>query len=85
MHVVNMFAMQATVALGGMQGPEGEALPPDPELARFHIDLLGILEEKTKGNLTDNESKVLASVLNELRMIYVQLIQHMTAQPKADS
>jgi len=73
-HLINMLAMQAVMALGGMQGPQGEAIPPDPELARFHIDLLGLLETKTKGNLSADEGKTLNGVLHELRASYVHLM-----------
>lgn len=82
MHLINMLAMQATVALGGMRGPQGETIEPDPELARFHIDMLGLLEEKTKGNLDDEESKTLVAVVRELRSMYVQLAQMMAQAPK---
>jgi len=82
MHLVNMLAMQTSVALGGMQGPQGETIPPDPELARFHIDTLGVLEEKTAGNLTDDEAKVLSSVLRELRAVFVQVMQAAAPPPK---
>jgi hypothetical protein len=73
-HLVNMLAMQAAVALGGMRGPTGEAMPPDPELARFHIDLLGVLQEKTKGQLDDEEEKALTAVLRDLRLAYVDVM-----------
>ncbi len=72
-HLVNMLAMQAAVSLGGMQTPDGHSVPPDPQMARFHIDLLGVLEEKTAGNLTDDEKKNLSAVLHELRAAYVQV------------
>jgi len=41
------------------------------DMAKHNIDLLGVLEEKTKGNLTPEEKKLLDSVLYELRMRYV--------------
>jgi hypothetical protein len=80
LHLLNSLAMQAAVALGGMRGPQGEAIPPDPELARFHIDLLGLLEEKTKGNLDDEEQKTLSAVLHDLRGAFVQLMHAMAGQ-----
>jgi hypothetical protein len=42
------------------------------ELAKNSIDILGMLEDKTKGNLTDEEAKYLQHVLTELRMNYVE-------------
>jgi len=71
--LVNLMAMQAMYALGGMQGPSGENIPPNPIAAKHHIDLLEVLSIKTKGNLTDDEQKALDAVLYELRMVYVQM------------
>ena len=70
--LVNMLAMQAAIALGGFQGPGGERIPPNPAAAKHHIDLLDVLDNKTKGNLTDDEKRVLDTALYELRMQYVQ-------------
>ena len=70
--LVNMMAMQAIVALGGGQGPGGEQYPANPAAAKHCIDLLGVLGEKTKGNLTEEEQRVMDSVLYELRMQFVQ-------------
>ena len=71
--LVNMLAMQAAIALGGYQGPGGERIPPNPAAAKHQIDLLDVLEQKTKGNLSEEEKRVLDTVLYELRMQYVQM------------
>jgi len=42
------------------------------ELARFTIDLLGVLEEKTRGNLSEEEDQVLQKSLADLRLLYVR-------------
>ena len=70
--LVNILAMQAAIALGGYQGPGGERIPPNQAAAKHHIDLLDVLEQKTKGNLTNEEKRTLDTVLYELRMQYVQ-------------
>lgn len=70
--LISMLAAQAMVSMGVMPGPDGDA-KVDRVFAKHFIDLLGILEEKTKGNLTDDESKMLTQVLHDLRMGYVQL------------
>ena len=72
--LLNMLAMQAAIALGGYQGPGGERIPPNPAAAKHHIELLDVLEQKTKGNLTDEEKRALDGVLYELRMQYVQAV-----------
>ncbi len=70
--LVNLVVMQAAMALGGFTGPKGESIPPDLTSARHYVDLLGLLEEKTAGNLTAEEKRVLDGVLYELRMQFVQ-------------
>ncbi len=76
--LINLLAMQAAIGLGGLQGPGGERIPPNPMAAKHHIDLLEVLESKTEGNLTDDEKRTLDGVLHELRMQYVQAV---TAPP----
>ena len=51
---------------------EGQEKEPDLELAKYNIDMLETVEEKTKGNLTENEQKVLTNTLNQVRMAYVE-------------
>jgi hypothetical protein len=69
--LLNMLAMQAMIGLGGYQGPGGERIPPNPVSAKHFIDLLDVLEKKTKGNLDEEEKKAMDAVLYELRMQYV--------------
>jgi len=69
--LVNSLMMQTLMAMGGVEDPESKKRIVDLNLARFHIDMLGVLEEKTRGNLTDEENKVLAQVLHELRMNFL--------------
>lgn len=71
--LLNLLVMQAMAGLGLVQGPGGEAIPPNIEAAKHFIDMLQVLEDKTKGNLSDDESKVLDQVLYEMRMRYVQV------------
>jgi hypothetical protein len=46
--------------------------PPDPRLARHFIDMMAMLQEKTKGNLTWEEERLLNNSLTELRFRYMQ-------------
>jgi len=68
-----MLTTQALFALGVLQVKGQEGREPDLEMAKYNIDMLEALEEKTKGNLTPQEEKALKSTLNELRMGYVQV------------
>jgi hypothetical protein len=49
-----------------------ETTPPDLMMAKHNIDLLHLLEEKTKGNRTTEEDQLLAHLLFQLRMSFVQ-------------
>ena len=71
--LISMLATQALFALGLLQIKGQEGRQPDLELAKYNIDMLEILQEKTKGNLTDEEEGVLTTTLSELRMGYVKV------------
>ena len=71
--LVSMLTTQALFALGVLQVQGQEEREPDLEMARYNIDMLETLEEKTKGNLTPEEQKALKNTLSELRMGYVQI------------
>ena len=73
--LVSMLATQAFYALGLIRPEEDKdkEIEPDWQIAKFNIDMLGMLEEKCKGNLTDEEADLLKSTLDQLRMLFVQL------------
>jgi len=71
--LISMLTTQALFALGVLQVKGQEGRQPDLEMAKYNIDMLEALEEKTKGNLTPEEEKALKSTLSELRMGYVQV------------
>jgi hypothetical protein len=71
--LISMLATQALFALGLLQIKGQEERKPDLELAKYNIDMLQVLEDKTKGNLSKEEEIVLANTLNELRMGYVKV------------
>ena len=48
---------------------------PEFQMAQQSIDLLAMLQEKTRGNLTDEEARFLDNMLYDLRMLYVQVSQ----------
>ena len=69
-HVLSL-ASTALIALGKMPAPDGEPHPIDLETARHLIDVLAMLETKTKGNLDEAEGKLLASLIYDLRVAFV--------------
>ncbi len=66
-------ATQAMVALGQLPDPFENKPVVNLELAQHHIDMLAMLEAKTKGNLDPDEAEMLAAVLHQLRMVYVMM------------
>jgi Domain of unknown function (DUF1844). len=65
---------QAELHLGLLHfGEEKDKPKPDLKMARHAIDLLGVIEEKTRGNLSLEEKRLLENSLTELRFRYVQV------------
>ena len=73
--LVSNIVAQALFALGAIADPRTGKRYRDLGLAKHQIDLLSMLEEKTRGNLTEQEKKMLDNALYEVRMAYVQLAQ----------
>lgn len=69
--LVSGMATQAVAAMGQLPGDDGKPLPVRLDYARHYIDLLGVIESKTTGNLTDSEQKFLQNTLHQLRMLFV--------------
>lgn len=65
-------ANTALFQLGLVKGSESDEPKKDLAGARQTIDLLALMEEKTRGNLTDQEQKILAETLFQLRMVFVE-------------
>jgi hypothetical protein len=63
----------AAMALGLAPNPQSGKVEKDLDMARFHIDLLVLLREKTKNNLIDEEQKFLDSVISDLQIKFVQV------------
>ncbi len=66
---------QALLHLGEIPNPMTRALERDLGAAKHVIDILGILQEKTRSNLEPGEASLLDSVLYDLRMRYVELVR----------
>ena len=63
----------ALIHLGEVPDPATGKVEPDLDLAKQTVDLLGLLKEKTRGNLTRDEEQLLDAILFDLRMRYVKL------------
>ena len=70
--IVASFAAQASVALGQVPNPMTNKSEVNLDLAKHAIDMLAILQQKTKGNLTADETGMLEGVLHQMRMAYLE-------------
>ncbi len=76
--LVTTFATEAMMALGQLPNPVSNESSFSPEHARYAIDMLQMLEEKTQGNLSPEEGNMLSSLLHQLRMLFVSLQEEKT-------
>jgi hypothetical protein len=65
-------ASSACMSMGLAPDPQSGGIDKDKNMARFNIDLLVMLKEKTKNNLTEEEKKFLESMITDLQMKFVQ-------------
>lgn len=65
-------ASAAMIEMGLVEDPQTKQKKKNPNLAKQHIDLLIVLEEKTRGNLSDEEKNLLTSVIQDLRLNFVK-------------
>jgi hypothetical protein len=78
--LVNSLVAQTFYALGGVEDPRTHRRYVDLDLAKHHIDTLAVLEDKTRGNLTDEEQRLLDQALYETRIQYVNIAQRVSPQ-----
>ena len=77
--LISTLASQALSGLGAIPDPIENKPVIRLDLAKHMIDTLGVLEEKTKGNLTPEEDQMLTSTLHQLRMAYLSIQQDAAA------
>ena len=83
--LVGTLASQAIMGLGALGDQKTGRVVIDLGTARFSIDLLSVLEEKTKGNISEEEAKELAQTLAELRARFVQISNLVAQQSVAEA
>jgi Domain of unknown function (DUF1844). len=71
---ISGLAVQTLIHLGKMSNPLDQKTAIDIPNAKYSIDILAILEAKTKGNLTPQEAEYLSNVLRDLRLEYVSVV-----------
>lgn len=73
-HLIMSFATQAFFGLGEAVNPISNKKEIDLEWAKFNIDMLQMLEDKTRNNTTPEEKNLLVQILYDLRMRYVKAV-----------
>ncbi len=78
--LLGILASQALMGLGMHQDPSGKGVMVDLEGSKFAISLLEMLEDKTKGNLSEEEAAEIKQLTAELQSRFVQIAQLVAAQ-----
>jgi Domain of unknown function (DUF1844) len=71
MYLAGSFEMSAMIAMGKIKNPVTDKTERNLPQAQFSIDILDMLKDKTKGNLTEYESKYLDNLLGQLKLNYI--------------
>jgi len=82
LQLILMFQTAALQQMGKLMNPLTQKVEKDLEQAKFSIDILGMLEEKTRGSLSEEEKKFLDHVLFELRMNYLEEVKEEKKEEK---
>ena len=69
--LIMTFQAAAMQQMGKMKNPISDKIERDLQQAQLSIDIIGMLEDKTRGNLSEDETKFLKGVLQELKLNYV--------------
>jgi hypothetical protein len=69
---IHSMAQQALMGLGLAPWPDSGSVEARLDVAREMIEILAMLQEKTKGNLTPDEERLVTTLIYELRMVYVE-------------
>jgi len=82
--LLGALASQALMGLGMHQDPSGKGVMVDLDGSKFVIDLIGVVAEKTKGNLSEEEETELKQLHSELQNRFVQIAQLVASQGQGE-
>jgi len=71
MHLMGTFQSSAWIALSKMKNPMTDKIERNLEQASYYIDLLDMLQSKTKGNVSEYEEQMLINTVSELKMNFI--------------
>ena len=72
MYLVSTFQSSAWIAMGKMKNPMTDKVEQNLDQASFYIDLLNMMQAKTKGNLSEYEEQMLINTVSELKLNFIE-------------
>ena len=72
-YIVDTFRSSASISMGKMKNPVTNKTDINLDQAKYYIDLLNMLQRKTKNNLTDYEEQMLINTVSELKMNFIEV------------
>ena len=74
-YVVDTFRSSANISLGNIKNPVTNKIDVNLVQAEYYLDVLSMLQKKTKNNLTEYEEQMLINIVSELRMNFIEIRQ----------
>jgi len=74
-YVVDTFRSSANISLGKIKNPVTKKIDVNLVQAEYYLDVLSMLQKKTKNNLTEYEEQMLINIVSELRMNFIEIRQ----------
>ena len=74
-YVVDTFRSSANISLGKIKNPVTNKIDVNLVQAEYYLDVLSMLQKKTKNNLTEYEEQILINIVSELRMNFIEIRQ----------
>jgi len=74
-YVVDTFRSSASISMGKIEHPVTKKIDINLEQAKYYLDILSMLQKKTKNNLTEYEEQMLINIVSELKMNFIEVKQ----------
>ena len=74
-YVVDTFRSSASISMGKIEHPVTKKVDINLDQAKYYLDILSMLQKKTKNNLTEYEEQMLINIVSELKMDFIELKQ----------
>ena len=74
-YVVDTFRSSASISMGKIEHPVTRKIDINLDQAKYYLDILSMLQKKTKNNLTEYEEQMLINIVSELKMNFIEVKQ----------